>query len=59
MIGKFSAVHSTLLSILCLLTLAAPVLAKEPIRVLTGIVTKVTDGDTIQVDSVGIAVRQV
>jgi endonuclease YncB( thermonuclease family) len=46
-------IRCTLLTLLCLLTLAAPSLAKEPIRVLAGVVTKVTDGDTIQVNSDG------
>ncbi|MDD2734566.1 MAG: thermonuclease family protein [Desulfuromonadaceae bacterium] len=36
-----------------LLAVAAPVFAKEPLRVLTGTVFKVTDGDTIQVNSDG------
>jgi micrococcal nuclease len=47
------AIRYTLLTLLCLLTLVAPSLAKEPIRVLTGVVTKITDGDTIQVNSDG------
>ena len=43
---------------ICLLTLPAPLYAKEPVRVIEGTVTKVSDGDTIQVtDSLGTKVK--
>jgi micrococcal nuclease len=42
-----------LLTLLCLLSLVSPAIAKEPLRIIAGTVTKVTDRDTIQVDSAG------
>lgn len=38
-----------LLIALCLLLVAVPTLAKEPVRTIDGLVVKVSDGDTIQV----------
>lgn len=38
---------------ICLLVMSSPVFAKEPIRVLEGLVVKVSDGDTITVYSSG------
>lgn len=43
---------------ICLLALAVPSYAKQPVRVIEGTVTKVSDGDTIQVtDSLGTKVK--
>lgn len=46
-------------STLCLLFLCSfPALAKDPIRIIEGVVTKVSDGDTIQVtDALGTKVK--
>lgn len=47
-----------LLFTLAMLLLAIPAFAKEPIRTIDGVVTKVSDGDTIQVtDSLGTKVK--
>ncbi len=35
----------------------SPGLAKEPLRVLSGVVVKVTDGDTVQIDSSGTSLK--
>ena len=44
--------------ILCLLFWSLPAQAKDPIRVIEGVVTKVSDGDTIQVtDNLGTKVK--
>jgi endonuclease YncB( thermonuclease family) len=48
----------TFLATLLALFLVSPCLAKDPIRTIEGIVTKVSDGDTIQVmDSLGTKVK--
>lgn len=47
----------TLLLLAALLTFTFPAIAKEPIRTLEGIVVKVSDGDTITVNSDGTKVK--
>jgi hypothetical protein len=39
--------RNIILAILCIILLASPCLAKTPIRTIEGVVTKVSDGDTI------------
>lgn len=47
-----------MITLLCLIVLALPAYAKEPVRVIEGMVTKVSDGDTIQVtDNLGTKVK--
>ena len=55
---KEEKVRTIILAPLLLLFLAAPSLAKEPIRVIDGTVSRVSDGDTIQVvDRLGTKVK--
>jgi endonuclease YncB( thermonuclease family) len=50
--------NKQLLTLVILLLLALPAYAKEPIRIIEGLVTKVSDGDTIQVtDNLGTKVK--
>jgi len=50
--------RTTFLATLLSMLLASPSFAKAPIRTIEGIVTKVSDGDTIQVtDSLGTKVK--
>jgi len=50
--------HSLIITIISILLTTLPSLAKEPIRTIEGVVTKVSDGDTIQVrDPLGTKVK--